>query len=263
MGYYRLLYVRIIFWGVIALLFLVSRYLFKNKDIKWYWFLVIFILFLLFPKVIRYKDGGTTVYWSPVYQVISWNTLNGKTDTEYYFFPDNFKDHMNDPESDDVFLEERITCTIPAGKTSEEVLKDKLREYYGENAEFFEISKVDGEFEYFDCVFCYRGVRTCMDIEAISDRKQMDLKNHTNGASPKKAKERIDSFLAENESRLPQLLQEAYNNYHTSEMYEYEQYVYYSATPQDYTFNLAFKFKARDAKGTYYSDCYMDGVMLP
>ncbi len=58
---------------------------------------ILFIVILLTPIKIQYKDGGTIEYKSLTYKIIKWNRLddyyeNGiKTGTEIHFFPDNFK----------------------------------------------------------------------------------------------------------------------------------------------------------------------------
>ena len=50
------------------------------------------VLSLLFPQWDKYKDGGTVELWSPVYQIIHWNTIENKPKKgfEIHLFPNNF-----------------------------------------------------------------------------------------------------------------------------------------------------------------------------
>jgi len=41
---------------------------------------------LLFPQWAKYKDGGTVELWSPVYQIIHWNTLENKPKKGFVVF---------------------------------------------------------------------------------------------------------------------------------------------------------------------------------
>ena len=58
---------------------------------------MIFLIILLVPIKLQYKDGGTIEYKSLTYKIIKWHRLdeyyeNGlKTGTEIHFFPNNFK----------------------------------------------------------------------------------------------------------------------------------------------------------------------------
>ena len=62
----------------------------------------IVLVFLLVPSTTTLKDGGSTMYWTPLYEIISWNKLDdideqgniipGRKDVEFYLFPNNTKD---------------------------------------------------------------------------------------------------------------------------------------------------------------------------
>ena len=100
-----LMLVRIIcFLAVILLLKLIS----SDKKIKPAVLIVVILAFLLVPNRMTVKDGGSKMYWSPLYEVIVWNQLDnydennniipGRHDTEVFIFPFNrnwFEDGKN------------------------------------------------------------------------------------------------------------------------------------------------------------------------
>ena len=53
-------------------------------------FVVIAVVLLLIPVRKVYEDGGTQTYTSLTYKVIVWKQIDGKSGTEFYFFPNNF-----------------------------------------------------------------------------------------------------------------------------------------------------------------------------
>lgn len=101
--YIHFLVIRTVLLAVSLLILLVL----KIRKIKFsrFWLPSLILLWLLFPNVIMFKDGGTKIYCSPVYQIISWNQMDsmddygniipGRKDTQVFLFPDNFTDHMN------------------------------------------------------------------------------------------------------------------------------------------------------------------------
>lgn len=71
----------------------------SQKSIKPFVLAMIIVMFLLFPTKYIIKDGGSKMYWAPLYEVIAWNQLDdkddqenivpGRHDTEIFLFPFN------------------------------------------------------------------------------------------------------------------------------------------------------------------------------
>ena len=78
---------------------------------------LLFIVILLFPIKLKYKDGGTTTYNAILYKIIVWNILDRnepsgfKRGVEIHLFPNNFYslDYYEDitfPDRDNEFIPE-------------------------------------------------------------------------------------------------------------------------------------------------------------
>ncbi len=87
----------------VALIIIILVYcLVKRKRISKALIVVLVLLFLLIPNKTMIKDGGSKMYWAPLYEVIVWNQLDssdeqgniipGKKGVDVYIFPYNTKD---------------------------------------------------------------------------------------------------------------------------------------------------------------------------
>ena len=86
---------------LIVLLAIAIKNLIRYSTIKPVLILIIVFIYLLFPSMTMLKDGGSTLIWSPVYEVITWRQIDdydensevikGRRGTYYYLFPNNTK----------------------------------------------------------------------------------------------------------------------------------------------------------------------------
>ena len=86
---------------VIGILIITLYHLIKRKDIKPRYLLIILLIYLLFPSTTYLKDGGSSLVWSPLYEVITFKEMDsfegdtvipGRRGTYFFLFPNNTKD---------------------------------------------------------------------------------------------------------------------------------------------------------------------------
>lgn len=101
--------------GIVSLIgFGLVKYRGKEEIKKRYFWMVLglFLVIVLFPIKLVYKDGGTKEYQSMIYKVIVWNRLNDgyekgyKKGKEVHFLPFNFYpvDYYDDVRPESLFL---------------------------------------------------------------------------------------------------------------------------------------------------------------